>query len=512
MLRTSCGTTCYKAPEQQGLLPRHMRSGNQYSNAVDLWALGVVIHEVLTSEIPFLDTYLDSDLDTDFASCMLNPVPQLDGDMLHNYCTGSDPFPVESLRKSGVSDEGVDFVKGLMAPNPADRMTAKNALSCLPSIQDFCKATSGVVESINPPMVASLSLIGPALLIRQLLGLHNPPLPDQINRFAPEDQALLNQLLILVEEERVSGASNTISAGITKYVDFLVKYIKQRPLRRSWKFDRVRLDIPAWPSYAHAINMILGSEADAEQKAPGKDCRIASKLAKMFDRQGMYDEERQCLEWVLVHREKALGKDSPQTLSTVHEMAMSFHKVAWWDKALEWYERALAGRERVLGSDDPGTLDSVGGMAKVFKMQGMYIEALDLFGRALAWKRRTLGDDHPRTLYCVMEMANVYHKQGMYNKALNLYDQALTGQKKALGKEHPDTRKTRTARTELINETKRLNDLARKEVESENQIGASMQARFENIVGDKNRTPTGSSGRDMGYCARRGVGPGIPEN
>lgn len=34
-----------------------MRTGKHYTTAVDIWALEVVIHEILTSEIPFLDNY-----------------------------------------------------------------------------------------------------------------------------------------------------------------------------------------------------------------------------------------------------------------------------------------------------------------------------------------------------------------------------------------------------------------------------------------------------------------------
>ncbi|KAL0630970.1 hypothetical protein Q9L58_010180 [Maublancomyces gigas] len=92
-MQTNCGTFFHRAPEQQGLLPKYLTTRNNYTIAVDLWALGVVAHEVLTTEIPFLES-----------------------------------FPVESLQKHGAGAEGIDSVKSLMAVDPAKRPVAKEAL------------------------------------------------------------------------------------------------------------------------------------------------------------------------------------------------------------------------------------------------------------------------------------------------------------------------------------------------------------------------------------------------
>lgn len=52
MLHTGLGTPGYVAPELLGLVPRKYMSKN-YSNAIDMWALGCLVHERLTGEIPF---------------------------------------------------------------------------------------------------------------------------------------------------------------------------------------------------------------------------------------------------------------------------------------------------------------------------------------------------------------------------------------------------------------------------------------------------------------------------
>lgn len=110
---------------QLGLLPKHMKSGRSYTNAVDLWALGVVVHELLTSEIIFLDNAGRSI----YSANTIDSVPAIDIDLLYNYCRDSELFPVSRLQSNGVSEEWQGFLKRLMAVDPTIRLTAADALS-----------------------------------------------------------------------------------------------------------------------------------------------------------------------------------------------------------------------------------------------------------------------------------------------------------------------------------------------------------------------------------------------
>lgn len=127
-LRTACGTSCYQAPEVLGLLPRSMRTSgsNSYSKTVDIWALGAVVHKILTFEIPFLDKYEDSTisgLDSAYATSA-----EVDIGLLSDYCRKSQPFPTESLLTHGASKYAIDFVKSMMVADPRRRVSAAAAL------------------------------------------------------------------------------------------------------------------------------------------------------------------------------------------------------------------------------------------------------------------------------------------------------------------------------------------------------------------------------------------------
>lgn len=126
-LKTHCGTTLYRSPEQLGLLPRGLKiSTKSYTNSIDLWALGAIVHEMLTQEIPFLDTYVDSD--PDIATMTSTQYRAVDMDVLYGYCRGLIPFPCGSLQKYGVSEEVIEFVKSLMVVNPSERASAALAV------------------------------------------------------------------------------------------------------------------------------------------------------------------------------------------------------------------------------------------------------------------------------------------------------------------------------------------------------------------------------------------------
>lgn len=109
-----------------------MRVGTSYTKVVDMWALGVVVHELMTSEIPFLDTFqgLESMTITPemYTVGTSNYPPMLDAELLMDYCRGSE-FPTECLQRKGVSEEGITFVKSLMVADPRRRPTATVVLN-----------------------------------------------------------------------------------------------------------------------------------------------------------------------------------------------------------------------------------------------------------------------------------------------------------------------------------------------------------------------------------------------
>ncbi|KAG0639771.1 kinase-like domain-containing protein [Tuber brumale] len=101
-LRTSVWTMHYGAPETLGLTDAET---SEYTNAVDLWSLGCVLHKALTNTTPFTNMRAFS-----------------------AFCHRLIVFPSAKLYESHVSHSGIDFILKLMALDPASRPAAGEAL------------------------------------------------------------------------------------------------------------------------------------------------------------------------------------------------------------------------------------------------------------------------------------------------------------------------------------------------------------------------------------------------
>ena len=102
-----------------------------------------------------------------------------------------------------------------------------------------------------------------------------------------------------------------------------------------------------------------------------------------------------------------LGKDHPDTLSRVNNIATVFQHKGEYDKALNWYQRALDGKEMALGMDHPCTLRTVNNMATVFQNQREYDKTLEWYQRALDGREKTLGMGHPDTIGTAKNIAKL---------------------------------------------------------------------------------------------------------
>jgi serine/threonine protein kinase len=110
-LQTFNGMPAFTAPEVYerlwGPSPESATSGSDYCPEIDIWALGVITYYLLTGKFPFSGK----------------------SDLLEYY-QGHSILPFDSSH-SPVSPEATSFLASMMAANPADRPTARDALDCV---------------------------------------------------------------------------------------------------------------------------------------------------------------------------------------------------------------------------------------------------------------------------------------------------------------------------------------------------------------------------------------------
>lgn len=136
----------------------------------------------------------------------------------------------------------------------------------------------------------------------------------------------------------------------------------------------------------------------------------------------------------------------PASEDALEAWAQVLTNAAWylWNRgsysvAQQVAAKAVAAREKALGREDRQTLTSVVVLALVLQAQGKYEEAETLNRRALEGWEKKLGEDHPDTLTSVYCLAHLLHTLCRYLEAAELYQRACDGYTQRLGFHHPHT-------------------------------------------------------------------------
>ncbi len=84
------------------------------------------------------------------------------------------------------------------------------------------------------------------------------------------------------------------------------------------------------------------------------------------------------------------------------------------------HRRALEISKRALGKDHPDTATTLNNLASLLHVTGRYKEAEPLYRRALDISKRALGKDHTNTATCLNNLALLLHATGRYQEAESL--------------------------------------------------------------------------------------------
>ena len=162
-------------------------------------------------------------------------------------------------------------------------------------------------------------------------------------------------------------------------------------------------------------------------------------MALLYGRQGRYAEEESLLLATLEPAERTLGAEDRGTMIALSNLADLYAQQRRFAEAEPLYLRNLEVHLRVWGEEHVSTLTTMSNLANLYARQGRFAEAEPLCMRALEIRRRVLGESHPGTLASLNSLAVLYKQQGRYAEAEPLYLQTLAAKRRELGDEHPNT-------------------------------------------------------------------------
>ena len=192
-----------------------------------------------------------------------------------------------------------------------------------------------------------------------------------------------------------------------------------------------------------AAEWFCRSSLEIRERLLGREHRdtltSVNNLGLVLESQGKYKEAEVMHRRALEGREKVLGREHPDTLTSINNLGSVLASQGKYKEAEVMHRRALEGREKVLGREHPDTLTSVNNLGSVLESQGKYQEAEAMHRRDFEGSEKVLGREHPNTLTSVSQLGSVLERQGKYEAAEATHRRALEGRENVLGREHPDT-------------------------------------------------------------------------
>ena len=162
---------------------------------------------------------------------------------------------------------------------------------------------------------------------------------------------------------------------------------------------------------------------------------LASTLKAMGDHSGAKVLE----EYVLERRKVLLSEDHPDTLSSMNNLAATLKAMGDLSGAKVFEEYVLERRKALLSKDHPDTLTSMNNLAQTLMNMGDHSGARNLQEYILERFGTLFGRYHPITFSSMNNLASTLTEMGDYDEAKKLQEHVLQGRKLLLGGDHPDT-------------------------------------------------------------------------
>lgn len=479
------GTPAYMAPEQA--------TNQEIGPAVDIYALGVLLFEMLTGRTPFMEASPMAVLMkamNDEPPTLRSVVPSLPRDL--------DAICSKCLRKSPEER----YATALELAEDLENYLQGKPLKARPltKIQQVIRWARR--HKMLSGLAASLAIVTSAALA-------------VITYFYFEANAERNK----AETEkglaqRAEGNARLAAAHSTAMKDFLLHDLLQvaRPTRKGLKVTvKEALDIAAAridesfaknPELAALMHDELGytyfqldqfREAEKHQrqalalyvKTAGPDARetiaIRHNIFSNLVQQARYEEADAEFDDLFSNSTRVLGEEDPETLSMLSSYARMQEKRGRLPQAISAYRRLADIYDKQTGKVSQAAIVTKANLANALRETGQHEEAGQLMKTCLMQANEQLGADHQitlglqqnealhllrerrfteaepllksalngfersyganaiPTLTIMNNLAGVYEGQGKYTEAITLKKQVVAGRSKILGPEHPDT-------------------------------------------------------------------------
>jgi serine/threonine protein kinase len=172
---------------------------------------------------------------------------------------------------------------------------------------------------------------------------------------------------------------------------------------------------------------------------PELEAAIRDKIGVTYGALGRYDKGHRQLVAALEIQRRVLSDEHPDTLQTTHDLDVVLRFQDKWSEAERLARQLLEIRQRVQGTEHVETLNAMSDLGWILTIQRKFAEAEPLSRKALDDTRRLLGDTHVSTAERMERLAGLLLFKSEPDEAEPLLLTALEIRRRVSGEEHPGT-------------------------------------------------------------------------
>ncbi|MBX3737234.1 MAG: serine/threonine protein kinase [Candidatus Didemnitutus sp.] len=183
------------------------------------------------------------------------------------------------------------------------------------------------------------------------------------------------------------------------------------------------------PPNIAALRRTLGADSGATLAAE-------QTLARIWIGEDKLAQALQLRRDLLARRTRLQGPEHADTLTAANEVATALLDQGQFIEAREILTRTAETRKRVLGPEAPDTIESLNDLAGANWALGRLAEAEARFREVVPIARRVLGPDHPDTLLTLGNLGHVLSAQARWDEAAGVFEEVYAQTRAVHGEGH----------------------------------------------------------------------------